>query len=646
MSPRMSEQDELLALFRGANPVDAERLSDAQSPQGEALWHELARRRLALEGSVPRRRRRLFAFALAGAVFLLAASPLGWGVVRGTLDRFSAWVDGDPGSPASAEEQAAFEERNGKAYSGFPQGTRLRLLIEQQLAGKRFRLHGFRDGQSLCLHLLRGDRPAGRSATSCVPLRALAGPAVVASAASLQFGRPERRASGVIGFASDDVSAIEVVREQSGKSRAALANNVFMSLQARPVGTVKEHPPRDEVIAVTALLASGARRPLEFVTSYGLFPPELRGAPAFVSYGRWPKLAQLPGPSKIARRPNAGSIGWLERREPRGQPLQAQEPPRRAPGRPAWKFRFARALRPNPATSFQLGVILTAESADASVCLREITPLTRGLGYSCFSLRDRFRQSPILLGGVMVGGWAQFPFIAGLASDAVATLALFYRDGRRQAVSLRDNAFVLQVASVELPGKLVARDRRGRVIGIELLPGPGRVVRCPERTSASRQPLASPGRLGRLDLRARTIAGHKILGRTPAQVITALGRPDKINRSSGLVRALRYGPLARPQLTISFRPRLQGRLVAIGFTLNDANLVERQTGRILRLSPRALARAIQRRYPNEYVLAERYGEARSWGGCTLTFNSRKTNRHVTFGAGEPSWRPRLTVWRD
>src|ERR671923_2897450 len=77
------------------------------------------------------RRRRRFAVAAAvvaaAACGILVATPLGAGIVHG-LGGFSAWLTGQPGTPASKREQRAFEEANARSWLRFPAGTQLRQL--------------------------------------------------------------------------------------------------------------------------------------------------------------------------------------------------------------------------------------------------------------------------------------------------------------------------------------------------------------------------------------------------------------------------------------------------------------------------------------------------------------------------------------
>ena len=66
----------------------------------------------------------------------------------------------------------------------------------------------------------------------------------------------------------------------------------------------------------------------------------------------------------------------------------------------------------------------------------------------------------------------QFPLWVGLASDDVARIELFHRDGSVDRVSLVDNVFSFQTRRGE-PVKLVAFDRENRVVKLGLVGGSG-----------------------------------------------------------------------------------------------------------------------------------------------------------------------------
>jgi hypothetical protein len=63
------------------------------------------------------------------ALLGLAASPLGQALARHTLSELGAWLDDEPGDPASPEQQRAFEADNAVSCASFPTETRVVVKI-------------------------------------------------------------------------------------------------------------------------------------------------------------------------------------------------------------------------------------------------------------------------------------------------------------------------------------------------------------------------------------------------------------------------------------------------------------------------------------------------------------------------------------
>ena len=57
--------------------------------------------------------------------------------------------------------------------------------------------------------------------------------------------------------------------------------------------------------------------------------------------------------------------------------------------------------------------------------------------------------------------------LAGLASDDVASIKLFFQHGATRRVPLKDNAFYVRLTRPDLSANLVAYDGQGRVIGTD-----------------------------------------------------------------------------------------------------------------------------------------------------------------------------------
>src|SRR5262249_46463758 len=145
--------------------------------------------------------------------------------------------------------------------------------------------------------------------------------------------------------------------------------------------------------------------------------------------------------------------------------------------------------------------------------------------------------------------------------------------------------------------KLVAYDRAGRVLGLAVLPGPLRPTPCPPVSIRPPAALPPTTRYQRLDLRALTLAGAPIFGRTPAAVESALGRPDRVPRlpldnGHGEPTLFYGGTLpSGAELTVHFGWH-QHRLRADGLTFHGRGLVDARLGRILNVQPEALQREV------------------------------------------------------
>ena len=172
----------------------------------------------------------------------------------------------------------------------------------------------------------------------------------------------------------------------------------------------------------------------------------------------------LPGPDRVERALDEGSIGWLERAESRGEPFSW---PYEFPDR----VLFSRTLAPDPSSSFRLAVAYGQDpdwrENGRWFCTAWLWPTVpgskndRGCGRA-----DAIRSGLTYLGTSPNAGG--FPHYVGLASDAVGRIEIFYEDGSTQAIPLNDNAFSFYVAA-DQHSKLVAYDREGQVVMIHLL---------------------------------------------------------------------------------------------------------------------------------------------------------------------------------
>jgi hypothetical protein len=447
-------------------------------------WEDVLRR-----AGVARRRARwrrplvlaLAAVALAG----LAVSPVGTAIAD-SVGGFAAWIRGEPGTPATPEEQQAFERANERTWVKFAPGTKLRRLIQTQIAGTTFTLYGFRSGDDLCLRFLARGQETDTS-TYCAPVRALQtdpAPAVVVATDEgigltdvppNEDGYRPPAYSATFGIASDGVQTV-VLHGDDGTHQALLGGNAFLS--------VDDHPKLGaRVRSAEAVAANGARAELPLQASpFGYFD---RPAP--------PK-GQSPGPTEVERKVDGGSIEWVERDEPRGDPLPSNHigPFLKGPAGRRQHLLLARTIQPDPDDYLRVGVVAVSPGhtlRDPGAMLCSLLIDRDGAGGGCSPGDRLFNRAPFTFGS-SGSGTSQYSVLSGLASDDVAKLELFSLRGGTVDVPLRDNAWLVRVASGDYPLRLVAYDREGRVIGIEMQQSDGLTSPAPAEAKSSVRRLA------------------------------------------------------------------------------------------------------------------------------------------------------------
>lgn len=475
-------------------------------PAELADWDDvLARADLRSHGG----RRRLAALVAAAVVAVAACAivtPLGGAIVQGVGD-FSSWLRGEPGEPASPAEQQAFQQANERSWSGFAPDAQLRRLIETEASGTTFTLYGFRSGEELCLRLVaKGVAPG--SETHCAPVHALqtaTTPALVV-AADVGFGLENRvpppgeylptKAQATFGIASDGVARV-VLDADDGAHEALIGGNAFLYVADHPKAGTR-------VRGVEAVAVGGARVALGFESApFGEFDLAQ------------PPIGKAQGPSRVERHVQGGSIGWIERLEPRGEPLPAEirdrvleMSERMIDGATP---RLARVLRPDPGDPRRIAVVAGSGSGsmtdpDARLCVFELRDQVISGG--CSPIAKLFERDPFTtsLGG---SGSSQYTTMSGLASDDVHDLKVFLASGDVIDVPLADNAYRADIARSAYPIRLVAYDGEGRVIGIRTFASDGMTNPAPPdaRTSV-REILRVTGDSGAVGiLRAGTPAG-------------------------------------------------------------------------------------------------------------------------------------------
>lgn len=416
--------------------------------------------------------------AVAAAAVVAVATPVG-GAITQTVRDFSAWLRGEPGEPVTDAEQRTFDENNDRSWGAFPGSPKLRRLIRTEQDGVTFDLLGFRSGGALCIRIIAAGEADGSTLT-CAPVADLDqdDAPVRVLLADWSVGRGDKketigfdtytspRAQVTAGIAADGVEAVELVDDQ-GTHRVGTESNAFLYVAERPeVGQRVTH--------VRAELESGETVGVPFAVS-----PWGPGG-GFGGSGGEPG-----GPTKVERVVKGGRIGWVDRREERGTPVDDSITDK---FRMLSDMEFARLLTPDEGSSKrvviavgQFGLRPAAAAGEmparAGICYWLVG--RGGLGGGCSPPDKVFERWPFTFGYSVTGGGDQFATFSGLASDDVSRLEIFTATGNQIAVPLRDNAFLAEVSLARLPAKMVAYDTEGRVIGIGETPrdqGSGRVV--------------------------------------------------------------------------------------------------------------------------------------------------------------------------
>ena len=426
-----------------------------------------------------------FACALVAAAAVAVATPVGSAIARG-FDGFSAWITGEPGTPASQSEQQAFQKENVRSWSSFPAGTKLRRLIESKTGDTTFTLFGFRSGDTLCLRLVASGE-AANTTTDCAPIADLQQspkPALVI-AADEPFGQANLPpsdegytpplASATFGIVSDGVSQI-VVHDDDATRNALIGANAFLA--------ISDHPrPGERVREVEAVAGDSTKVTLPFTS-----------APFGTTDLAPPPTVAATGPTQVERKVDGGRIGWVERHEERGEPLPEQIASSLGSRGP---LLFGRVVQPDPQSSGRIviaelsrlnGPSGTTEAAGHALCVGSLQ--TQSFAVGCSLVAQLFAQSPMTF-GMGGSGSSQFTRIDGLASDDVARMRIFLASGQTRDVPLSDNAYQIDVNRASFPIRVVAYDSDGRIIHIQTVKDDGMTNPAPKAARSSMRELFS-----------------------------------------------------------------------------------------------------------------------------------------------------------
>lgn len=399
------------------------------------------------------------AVALAAAAFaavvVALVTPVGGAITRG-LGGFSDWLTGAPGQPAPAAEQRRFEVVGARAWAAFPERPELRELLRVGVGEASYTLYGFRSGNAVCLRLsVRGLRRAGpvmacaarseleRSHELVVPVKANVGLGWV--------GDPPQGAQALVsfGFVAADVRRVELGAGPDTRSRANVANGAFLH--------VLDGPRRGESMRSGVAVGRGGH--LQRFRLAVMRSDEESGA----------EPLRPRGPAKVERAVNGGTVGWFERREQRGEPL---DPGLRShlSQRPRIRIgSFARVIQPDPADFLRLVVAERAGQPD-EICTFMLT--RGGVGGGCMPIAPAFARGPVMASWGFSGAGQQFWIFQGVTTDVVTRVEVFLATGERRPLPFRDNVVLGRIPAVKMPARVVAYDGTGRVVSVWTIRGP------------------------------------------------------------------------------------------------------------------------------------------------------------------------------
>lgn len=464
-------------------PMIVEQLEELVPSPGAmtADWRDVERRARVVRH--PSRRLVLATAVLVGVVFAAVALARSFG-------SFSGWLTGEPGKPASAAQQRAFN-RATRSWEGFPGGTELRQLAQTSVGGATYTLYGFRGAGSLCLRLVVTGNQSSHE-LACPPLSQLRSSfePVLVVVADYGVGVGKKPASATaplpiasirppealvtLGIVADGVDHVQVAHRDSGTSNAVVSGDAFLSVDYAPSSGSR--------LTNVWAGAGGKRVAVPFTLPSALFSWPTATRPHLLAHG----------PATVQRVVHGGAILWLAHREPVGIPVPKTVhhivgvlP----------SVIFAREITPDPSAPERMVVSVRPAGNVYSgghllnklqVCAEVVGGRYVG-GGGCWPAGRLFSTAPFSW-GVAGDGSNQYVTIAGLASDDVARLRLYLGTGQQETVPLHDNGYIVNAPSPAFPLRLVGYDSHGLVIGVITLRG---ATGRPAGTPTPAQPVAN-----------------------------------------------------------------------------------------------------------------------------------------------------------
>ena len=370
---------------------------------------------------------------LAAAVIVLGSAT----AVTAALGGFDSWLVGEPGKPASNAEQERFSAAN-RSLNSFPKNTKLRQLVRANVGGKQYELYGFRSGASLCLRLkaVSLGHSIGPTCASVSKVERATAPVVVVvgnDGFQNRHGRPSAAVS--FGIAADGVSRVEV-RAVDGVHRAALGGNAYLWVDNNP--NTGQH-----VSSVTAVRAGGSRITVPLSGSWGFYAADAEP-------DRPPR-----GPAHVQAKILHPTVGWFVRNERRGVSLgEVRKGLPKSTSLYTNGLESTRLVKPDPLSNVLVGLT-------GRWCL---IVFQRGPSSSCTAGREFWSLGPLNV--LLSSEGDEFVRVSGVAADGVERVTVFLSSGERQWAALKDNLFTTLVPAAEFPARIVAYNRRDRVVGV------------------------------------------------------------------------------------------------------------------------------------------------------------------------------------
>jgi hypothetical protein len=332
---------------------------------------------------------------------------------------------------------------------------------------------------------------------------------------------------------------------------------------------------------------------------------------------------------------------------------------------------FSRAVQPDPNSPVRVGLFLVRSTASQFpprlqprlqpgtlvLCETTIQPLNGPSGgISCNTLAGKdslFNHGQPFTSSFM--GPTQLTELSGAVADGVASMKLFLASGRVIPVALSDNAYTVSGPTAQFPAKLVAYDKTGQVVGLQVLGGPARAVPCPPLSVWSDKRLPATKPYQRIDLASLTVDGAPVFGRSPQQVEAVLGKPDRIQKTSSIDNGHREptlfygGTLPGSALLVIVFHWDQQRSRATAMDFQGRGLTDAKLGHLLNTPPQTLQRSIAATY-SALHLTTAYGSVPGTigvpnaGGCSGQFRSSNGVVQLSFGLNTyEGARPYLTL---